>query len=42
MYKLVWKNEVIDEFETKAEAERMCAEYNLAFGGGVSIRKKTR
>ena len=40
MYQLIWKKEVIDEFETKEEAVRMRIEYNLAFGGGVTIKKK--
>lgn len=40
MYLLIWKNEVIDQFKTMAEAEKMRAEYNMAYGGGVSIRKR--
>ena len=39
MFKLVWKGEVIDEFDTRDEAEAMRAEYNLAFGGGVTIKE---
>ena len=38
-YKLVWKGEVIEEdIETKQEAERLRGEYNMAYGGGVSLR----
>ena len=37
MFKLMWKGEEIDNFDTKAEARAMQAEYNIAFGGGVSI-----
>lgn len=40
MYKLVWKNEVVDEFETLKEATEMQAEYNMAFGGGVIIKEQ--
>jgi len=35
MYKLYWKGELIDEFETRSEALEMMREYNLAYGGGV-------
>lgn len=38
MHKLFWKGECIDEFDTLAEAQAMKAEYNLAYGGGVTIR----
>ena len=38
MFKLIWKNEEIDSFETMKEARAMQAEYNLAFGGGVTIQ----
>ena len=37
MFILVWKGEEIDQFETRAEAEDMRDEYNLAYGGGVTI-----
>ena len=37
MFALIWENEVIDSFETRAEAEEMRNEYNLAYGGGVTI-----
>ena len=40
MYALVWKNEEIDEFNTLREAEAMRVEYDLAFGGGVTIIEK--
>jgi len=38
-YKLVWKKEVIDSFKTLKEAEYMRLEYNLAYGGGVTIKQ---
>ena len=37
MYNLIWKNEVVDAFETEEEARAMQAEYNLAYGGGVAV-----
>ena len=37
MFALIWENEVIDSFENRAEAEEMRNEYNLAYGGGVTI-----
>jgi len=37
MFALIWENEVIDSFETRAEAEEMRNEYNLAYGGGVTV-----
>jgi len=37
VYNLFWKGENIDEFDTKEEAEKMKVEYNMAYGGGVSI-----
>lgn len=40
VYKLFWKSEEIDEFETREEAEKMQTEYNLAYGGGVTIKKQ--
>lgn len=40
MFKLVWKGEVIeDEIETRKEALYLQGEYNLAFKGGVSIKR---
>lgn len=39
MFKLFWKGEEIDEFDTRAEAEAMQAEYNMAYGGGVTIKE---
>lgn len=41
MYKLVWKNEVIEtDIETREEAEFLQGEYNMAYGGGVTIKKE--
>lgn len=37
-YKLVWKGEEIDTAETKEEALYLKNEYNLAYGGGVTIK----
>lgn len=39
VYNLFWKGENIDEADTKKEAEFLRGEYNLAYGGGVSIRQ---
>lgn len=38
MYKLYWKGECIDTADTREEAEYLQGEYNLAYGGGVSIK----
>ena len=38
MYKLIWKNEIIDEADTLKEAQYLQGEYNMAYGGGVSIK----
>jgi hypothetical protein len=40
MYILFWKGEEIDEAETQDEAEYLQREYNLAYGGGVTIKSK--
>ena len=37
MFILVWKGEEIDQFETRAEAESMRDEYNMSYGGGVTV-----
>lgn len=37
MYILVWQDEVIDSFDSEQEARAMQAEYNLAYGGGVTV-----
>ena len=39
MFNLVWKNEVIDSFDTLNEARAMATEYAMAYGGHVSIVK---
>jgi len=39
MYKIKWNGEIIDEFDTKQEANKMLSEYNLAFCGGCRIVK---
>lgn len=36
-YDLIWKNEVIDSFDTQAEAEEMAREYAMAYGGSVAV-----
>ena len=38
-FKLEWKQEEIDTCETRKEAECLQIEYNLAYGGGVTIKK---
>jgi hypothetical protein len=40
VFVLVWKGEEIDEFDTREEAKAMQVEYNLAYGGGVTIKRK--
>lgn len=39
MYQLIWKGEVIDEFDTWKEAKAMRTEYTMAYGGYVEIVK---
>lgn len=40
MFNLEWKGEIIEEdIKTRQEAEYLQGEYNLAFGGGVSIMR---
>tara|TARA_R110000824_G_scaffold91625_1_gene222822 strand:+ start:373 stop:501 length:129 start_codon:yes stop_codon:yes gene_type:complete len=39
-YKLIWKGEEIDTAETRKEAVYLQNEYNIAYGGGVSIKRK--
>jgi len=38
MFKLYCKGECIDQFDTLEEARAMQTEYNLAYGGGVTIK----
>lgn len=38
MYKLIWKQEIIDEVDNKEEANILMQEYNLAYKGGVTMR----
>lgn len=39
MYLLIWKGEVIDEADTLKDAQYLQREYEMAYGGQVSIRK---
>jgi|TARA_X000000950_G_scaffold289078_1_gene409596 hypothetical protein len=39
MFDLIWKGEVVDSFSTREEAEKMKVEYDMAYGGGVTIVK---
>ena len=39
-YILMWKGEEIDTAEDSKDAKYLQQEYNMAFGGGVSIRRK--
>ena len=39
MYELIWNKEVIDTTETLKDAEYLQVEYQMAYGGTVSIRK---
>jgi hypothetical protein len=38
-YRLVWKNEVIEENLEHEEALYLLGEYNLAYGGGVTLEE---
>ena len=40
MYKIIWKNEIIDQADSTKEAIYLKNEYNLAFGGGVTIKRQ--
>lgn len=40
MYKLIWRGEVIDTAKTKTEAIILQREYEMAFGGVVTIKEK--
>jgi len=39
-YILKWKGEEIDEAKDEEEAEYLRNEYNMAYGGGVSIIRR--
>ena len=39
MYKLIWKGEEIDSAETMEEANYLQREYQMAYGGIVTIKK---
>lgn len=36
-YDLIWKNEVIDSFDSESEACEMAREYAMAYGGHVAV-----
>ena len=38
-YLIIWRGETVDSFDTLNEAREMMSEYNMAFGGGCSIRE---
>lgn len=40
IYILFWSGEEIDETESRANAIFLKMEYNAAFGGGVTIKKR--
>lgn len=42
MYELIWNKEVIDETETETEAIYLQGEYQMAYGGTVSIVENWR
>jgi hypothetical protein len=42
VWALWWNGERIDEFDTYKEANKMRAEYSLAYGGGVTIKMERR
>lgn len=39
-YYIVYKSEIVDEFDSKAEANEVVHEYNMAFMGGCSVRRE--
>lgn len=40
MYKLIWNGEEIDTADTKQEAIYLQREYQIAYGGVVTIKRK--
>jgi len=42
VYLLIWQGEEIDEAASHADAKYLKGEYNLAYGGGVTVRKSRR
>ena len=42
VYILIWQGEEIDETDTRKEAQFLRQQYNIAFGGGVTITRKRR
>lgn len=42
VYLLIWQGEEVDEFDTYEEAKKMRYEYNMAFNGGVWIKRTRR
>lgn len=40
IYILMWNGEEIDETESRADARYLKQEYNTAFRGGVTIKKR--
>ena len=40
LYILKWNSEVIEEGLTKKEAEYLQKEYNMAYRGGVTMRRE--
>lgn len=38
-YDIIWKREVVDTADDRKEAEYLRTEYNMAFGGGCTIKK---
>ena len=40
VYFIIWNGEEIDQAETRQDARYLVKEYNLAFGGGCSIKCK--
>ena len=41
MYKLIWKNEEIDSFDTLKEARAMACEYAMAYNGLISVVRES-
>ena len=37
IYLLIWKGEIIDDTDTLKSAHYLQREYNMAYGGGVTI-----
>lgn len=42
IYLIMWKGEEVDQFDSMREAREMVKEYNMAYGGGCTVKKTKR